>query len=601
MACIAPKPIQLPSQWCVENLRFDEASNRGPFKTVGTEYIIDVLDDFANPLVSDEVLVWGSQTHKTGTLMGGVAWGIRNDPCGFLWVMPNETLVAKFSRQRLMPMIRASDCLAELIPTGNRRHDFATGAMMLGGSVLNFMGSNSPANLSSNPCRKVVLDEVDKFDEGGTSGEADAVNLAEQRTKDQRDPQRWKTSTPTLVTGLIWQEFEKGNQMRWFMPCPKCGVRVVFAWSKEYSILPKTGSEAYVRWNSEAKRGGHWNYGEVRATSHFECPHCKHWITESDKPEMNRRGEWKATYSHSRAGFISRHLPSLACASPETSIGAIAVRFLEAKRSLLGLRGFINGDLAEPYVSQDTVGARIEMVTKEATPEGDEWARLMTIDCQQKAPHFWWVVRAWAIGKSEGIEYGHCETWEELREVQLRLKVPDAQVMVDSGYGSRSDADVYRNCVKFCELESRPGELPLALGWMPAKGLPNRTKWKDTDGLMMPFRLQPTDPFMGQQGAGQCEISLFEFSGDLFKDVLNEMRADQKKEKFQWLVSKQMNEDEYWRHLDGETKSPVVDPRTGRVQYIWKRRNFHWPNHLNDCEVMQVALAMFFKLVTINE
>ena len=95
--CLVKISIQRPRDWCAENLYFDEPNNRGPFRLAGQEYIGDVLDDFANPLVADEVLVWGSQTKKTGTLMGGAAWAAVNDPCRFLWVMPSLTLAQSFS------------------------------------------------------------------------------------------------------------------------------------------------------------------------------------------------------------------------------------------------------------------------------------------------------------------------------------------------------------------------------------------------------------------------------------------------------------------------------------------------------------------------
>ena len=166
LACLKPRATQKPRDWCVENLVFDEAGNHGPFKLSGCEYIADVLDDFADPNITDEVLVWGSQTRKTGTLMGGVAWSVVNDPCGFLWVMPSMTLAGRFSRQRFQKLLKASAPTMELVPTGAARHDFSTSAMMLGASTLNLVGSNSPANLASNPCRRVLLDEVDKFDAG---------------------------------------------------------------------------------------------------------------------------------------------------------------------------------------------------------------------------------------------------------------------------------------------------------------------------------------------------------------------------------------------------------------------------------------------------
>src|ERR1041385_3662137 len=177
---LRPPPKQLPCDWCEENVRFDEAEYRGPFSVRRAEYIREIVNDFGDRTITDEVLCFGSQTKKTGCLMGGVTWSTRHDPGGVFWVMPTTPLARLFSKQRLMPMIRAS--VPDLLPLAGRRHEFASLSMQLGAAVINLTGSNSPANLSSTPSRRVILDEVDKFDDGGR-GEADAVNLAEQRSK----------------------------------------------------------------------------------------------------------------------------------------------------------------------------------------------------------------------------------------------------------------------------------------------------------------------------------------------------------------------------------------------------------------------------------
>lgn len=599
VACLAPRPTQKPSEWCTENLIFDEAGNHGPFKLTGCEYIREPLDDFADAGIADEVLVWGSQTRKTGTLMGGASWAIANDPCGFLWVMPSLTLVQKFSRQRFQKLLQASGPLQSLIPRGAARHDFSTASMMLGASTLNFVGSNSPANLASNPCRRVILDEVDKFDAGGRE-EADAVNLAEQRTKDQTNPQRWKTSTPTLITGIIWQEYLKGDQRRYFVPCPHCNQFVVFAWSQQFTVLPKTGSEAYVFWDKEAKRkDGSWDLERVMQTARIRCPHCSKGIEDSYKTKMVRNGQWRKTNLSAPAEFISRHLPSLYACSPQTSFGSLAVKFLQAKNSLMGLQGFINGELAEPYLTQDKQGERTELITANLVLNGD-WKKLMTVDCQARSPYFWYVVRAWLNGNSEGIEAGSCDTWEEVRDKQLEHGIADVCVCVDSGYGARSDADVYKNCSRFGTFEKTDSGLALAVGWLPSKGMAGTKKWKDNDtGLLVPYLLKGIDPFVGLSEAGSVEMSLLEFAADFFKDILQALREG--KGGYSWKVAATMATEDYWKHMDGETKTAVFNKITGRTLHIWKRRSPYWPNHLLDCEVIQIALANFFGLFSFEE
>jgi hypothetical protein len=198
---------------------------------------------------------------------------------------------------------------------------------------------------------------------------------------------------------------------------------------------------------------------------------------------------------------VSRHLPSLYSPSPETSFGKLAVKFLQAKSSLLGLRGFINGDLAEPYTSQDTMSDRVELV-RARIEHDDGWRPLLTVDCQQRG--FWAVVRRWNGGNSDGVYAGFLATYDDVRELQLKHKINDAGVMLDSGYGARSDAEVYRNCVRFGEIVERTDALPLHVGWMPAKGAPGFKRWKNVDtGLTVPYYLRPLDPFTGTSNAGQ--------------------------------------------------------------------------------------------------
>lgn len=599
LAHAAPVPTDPPADWCRANLRFDEPGNRGPFTTAGREYIIEPLNDWGDPETADCVEVFGSQTGKTGMLMAGAAWSVIHDPCGILWVMPSMGLAQSFSEVRWQPMLRASAPLARLIPDGSARHDFKKLQQQIGASVINFVGSNSPANLASRPARKVVLDEVDKFDDGGT-GEADAVNLAEQRTKGQSYPQRRKTSTPSMVDGLIWQEFLKGDQRRYFVPCPLCGKFIVLVWSKQFTIMPPSGCDAFVVWDKEARRAdGTWDFERVVKSSRAECPHCKGHIRDGHKTMMIARGEWRAT-AKSELGFRSRHLPSLYACTPETTFGKLAVKFLQAKQSLLGLQGFINGDLAEPYQSQDRQVERVELitsrldVTESATP-------ILTVDCQSKAPHFWHVCRVWEVGgNSTAVSAGPIETWEDIRAIQQAHKVNDVAVVIDSGFGARDDAEVYRNCARFCEAMRTNAGKPELVGWMPAKGMPTRRRWKhEESGLMIPYYMRKIDPFVGTAQAGQFGMSLFEFAGDAFKDILEMLRAG--RGGYKWSVVDTVATEEYWRHLDAEIKTASFNKNTGKTTYQWRPRSRHWPNHMLDCEVMQVAAATVYKLFTLPE
>lgn len=593
----ADRPRQSVSEWCRENLRFNEPNNSGPFTLAGREYIREPLDAWSDPTISDQVDCFGSQSGKTAKTMGGAAWTIENNPSRIFWVMPTRDTVTSFAKSRWIPMLRASAAMAAGIPVGTQRHKFTTREQHIKGSIVSLAWSNSPASLAGVPAPVVILDEVDKFNEG-TKAEADAVNLAEQRTKNFATPKRIKSSTPTLVTGLIWQEFLKTDQRRRFVPCPLCGKLVVLAWSKNYTVFKLTGAEAFIYWDKEARReDGSWDLDRVERSAHALCPHCAGHIRNDHKTRMDRDGCWQPTAQAAR-GYRGWHLPSLYASSPETSFGRLAVKFLQAKKSLLGVQGFINGDLAEPYQAQDTLGERIELITSRLDVIA-EWKKLMAVDCQQKAPYFWRVVRAWNGGDSHGLDAASCSTWEELRETQTKHGIRDVAVFVDSGFGARSDSDVYSNCVRFGEVIPSENGRMTAIGWMPSKGMPGRKKWKDTEtGLLIPYYVARVDPFTGTADAGQVEMNLIEFSADFFKDVLQSLREGKAGSK--WSVTEDAATEDYWKHMDAEVRTAVFNKNFGTTKHSWMPRSKHWPNHLFDCEVLQVVGAAFFGLLKLE-
>lgn len=604
LSLFKPRPTEAVSEWCRRELRFDEPNNSGPFSIHGREYIVKPLDAFGDPRAKDIVLVFGSQSGKTAMIMGGVAWVVCNDPARVLWVMPNKDLAAMFSETRWLPMLRASPATAGMIPTGRDRHAFRKAQQSLGGSIVNFWGSNSAANLSSNPCRVAILDEVEKLNEGGEeSGEADAVSLTEQRTKRFSNAKRVKTSTPADADGLIWSEFLKGDQQRFFVPCPFCEKRVILAWSPDFTMFRKTGAEAWVRWDKEARRpGGGWDLDRVARSARFVCPHCAGLIGEEHKTKMVRGGEWRATSPESASpGFASFQLSSLYAVGVETSVGNLAVKFLQAKRSPQGVRGFVNGELAEPMAGQGDQGERVEVFSNDGAGLAES-VTLLSVDCQLVAPYFWAVARSWRPdGWSRLVWAGHFDQWETLRALQVALGVQDRHVTIDSGHKAQ---EVYENCLRWGA--KAPGglrKLPLWRGWTPAKGREREASWVDKVTKL------PRPYFVGSAALPstvRLRLPLLEFNGEHLLSWLQRLRKGPDAAGLRWELvpfptlpdlgvtgATAVDADEYFRHANSKTLKP--ETKNGKTLFRWKKRSESWPDHLLDCEVQQLAFAMLHR------
>lgn len=584
------------SEWCAQNIRFNEPKLSGPFTFSGREYLRQPLDYWADESATDMVMCFGTRTGKTRVIFGGLGWKIQHSPTRAIWVMPNAHGTGgaqNVSRTRFQPMIRATECLAEHIPHGNRRNEFKTLQMCLNGSIIDLTGAHSPANLAGNPCDTVVQDEVDKFKRLGES-EADPTQLADQRCKEFSTPKRVKASTPTLMSGKIWSELMKSDVRRRFVPCPHCSKHVVFAWSEQYSILPKTGCEAYVSWSAEAKQGDGWDLDEVVRTAHAVCPHCAGHIRDEHKIEMDAKGEWRPTQTQI-PGYIGWHLSSLYSVSKETTFGALAKKFLSSKRSRQSLQDFINSDLAEPYVAQEVSRKRTELIKKASEIVGEGIVKIMSVDCQARAPYFWFVVRAWKDGHSELVDCGPLDTWEDVKAKQLQHEVLPPHVIVDSGYGARTNAEVYRRCADYGEIyipteDEDHQQRPRMLGWIPAKGFPGDKRWRDPEtSSWVQYYIRQIDPYEGTASAGRVEGILMEFSSDTHRDILEDLRTG--RSGHAWTVLESAANETYWKHMDSHYKQDGE----------WKKRSERWPDHMNDCEIMQVVAARFYRVFSTEE
>lgn len=586
-AFFADRPSYSVSEWCLSDVIFDEPGNRGPFMLSGREYAREPLDMFGNYKITDQIMVWGAQCGKTGVIMGGASYILKHEPSRFVWVMPNADLAKTFSETRWIPMLMKT--MPDLIPTGADRHDLKNMQQIIGNSILNFFGSNSPANLSSNPARVIIQDEVDKFNDG-TGSEADAVQLADLRAKNFPNPKRVKTSTPTLTDGLIWQELRKTDLRRRFLPCPGCSKPVVLAWSKSHTVFPIMGYEAFIEWDKEAKRvDGSWDFDRVERSSRYKCPHCGFHIVTGLITKMDRAGVWKPTQA-AESGFVGYHLPSMYAPSVQTSAGKLAIKFIKAQDSLSGIQGFINSELAEPWENQDSRSERSEIIiTESARLEGASGH--MTVDVQERCPFFWIIVRDWRKGYSRLVDATHCDTWEEVREIQLRNGVQDNRVFIDSGHKTQ---EVYENCLKFGKLIHPPNDLPQWVGWMPSKGRESEASWKD------PKTGQPRPFFLGSAALPhkRFRLPLLEFNSTVLKDVLARLRKEGKP--YPWELNEKAT-DEYFRHMDSNVKVPVATGRSGKVKWIWKKRSERWPDHLYDDEIQNIAGALLTRNLVWSE
>lgn len=331
----APIDRRTVNEWCEDEILLSERQTQmpGAFSTRVTPYLREPLECFGDVDCTDLVLVFGTQTGKTTMVQAGTAWRIVNKPQPVVWVMPSEGLAKSFSETRWMPLFDDSETLRNQKPANPNK--FKNLEQHFNRCTLTFVGSNSPANLASRPAGLLLMDEVDKFARE-TDQETSALFLAENRTKSFVGALRVKTSTPTTPDGAIWQEYLKGTQEKFMLPCSHCQERIELLWEN-------------VKWSPEAKIDGKWNMALVEESAHYVCQKCACQINDGQKMEMLQAGEWQSTNPTAQKGFRSFHLNSLYAPWRSCTFGALAVKYLRDKNTLNGLQDFLNSTLAQPW------------------------------------------------------------------------------------------------------------------------------------------------------------------------------------------------------------------------------------------------------------
>ena len=431
----APIDRRSVTEWCSDEVILSERQTQmpGAFSVAMTPYLREPLECYGDIDVTDIVLVFGTQTGKTTMIQAGTAWRICNKPQPVVWVMPTEGLARSFSETRWMPLFDDSPTLSAQKPSNP--HRFKSLEQHFSRCTTTFVGSNSPANLASRPAGLLNLDELDKF-ASETDKETSALHLAENRTKSFVGALRVKTSTPTTPEGPIWQEYLKGTQEKFMLPCPHCQERIELLWEQ-------------VKWDREAKADGKWNMSRVEESAHYECQHCHGKINDGQKMEMLQEGTWRATNELAQKGFRSFHLNSLYAPWRSCSFGALAVKFLRDSETLNGLQDFTNSTMAMPWEQVETsIGdARILGLAgdyEQGVCPIDNPAHVVTCaDVGQDKQH--WVTTAFAPdGSSYVLDYGTTLSIEDLlKDAPLRsYTTPNGTIvkpecgLIDSGFAT---------------------------------------------------------------------------------------------------------------------------------------------------------------------
>jgi len=522
----------------------------GPWRTEQTPYLKGIMDEFNNYETEEIVYIKPTQVGGTECLQNMAGYIIQQDPAPTMIVYPTDKLAESISENRLQPMIKAA-------PTLKKRfleNESSKLELQFDGMYLTLAGSNSPSSLASKAIRFLFLDEVDKYP-GASKKEADPISLARERTKTFHNRKIFITSTPTLKTGHIWKAKEDADiEKHFFVPCPHCGEYIEFKWKQVH--FPKEEGMSLA---------------DRAEFASYVCQECGCVITDQDKPDMLRLGEWRTVKQNTKfVRKVAFWMNTLY--SPFVRFSEVVKEFLKSKDDPEQLQNFVNSWLAEPW--EDTKLKTDADLVMERQTEYEElvvpdWAKMLTggVDVQENC--LYWTIRAWgSYLTSQNIAHGQAFSFQEVERVMnLEYQMPDgtpmvvALALIDSGY----NADlVYDFCVSNSDWA------------LPSKGSSNP--------MLSHYKMSTVN----KTDSRAFGMNLVLVDTGKYKDMIAG-RMKKKNGSGSWMVYAGCDR-EYAEQVTAEHKVNVK-MGNGKVKQEWQLKTSHADNHYLDCEVYALAAA----------
>lgn len=572
---LIPSDQLTPAQWSERH--FKHGPNAESFDLDRFPFLREPLDCISDYRIEEQLLICPPQVGKSLTAEAAICYFIVEDPGDIVAYTHTIPLAKMWSEQRVMPSIRKCALIAPLLPNDPKK------MRVLEILFPHMVIEVAPANLTSTQQRSrriVICDERWLWE----SGRYD--NAFRRASSPNYDGRR------KIISFSNSGDYESDVEVQWrgsdqrvlFSKCPACDREATYKFSaKKCRRVPESvpGFSIHFEENVITRTNGIWNINEVVKTVRLVCPHCSADFEESPKHRVKlRRG----------MHYVALN-PGASSKSRAWSVSGVAVypwpdlvkQFLNANQQLdLGddkaMREFMLKGLNEPW-SEDVIFDLTTNATGDYEMTGEVWEDsdfgAMTIDYQELAPYFWFVIRDYkATGPSRLRKCGFAHTWDQMREIQQKESLPDRFVHCDCGY--RPD-EVYQRCASW--------------GWIAFRGRPE-DYFIHSRKLDRPVRryfseMRLVDPAIGtdQQGRRRRAIEIM-WADTPVKDILARLFGGKG---IYFGVPRDVPQF-YMNHMASERKS-VVETRGNREIRRWVRLGKR-PNHLWDCEAMQIVFAL---------
>lgn len=444
-ALLAPKPRLSVSEYAELHLVLGEGSARkGPYRYAFAPYLREIADFLSDPLAGEEgVVLKSAQVGFTvGVLVAAALYFMDQDPSPVMVMQPTLDDAERFSKKKLMPIVRASRRLRRLIAEarpGDARNTILQKTAP--GASLSIVGAKSPRQMRSDSIRIFLSDERSAYDRSAGQ-EGNPYLLGKKRTDTYDNRKILTGSTPVVDPDETERDYQNSDQRKYYVPCPHCGAMQTLRWEN-------------LRWDKEGEGPKKKHLPE---TAHFVCEVSGCVIEERHKAWMvdpANGAKWIAENpGHPKPGWRVWQAYSL---FPKASWAHIATDWLDAQGQHDKLQIFYNTVRAESYqelgdkTNTDDLIARREVYAAEV-PAG---VGVLTAAVDVQGDRLELVVKGWGHREESWLIAHHRiygdpnqdEVWKALDrllqrkfrhesgvELQIQVTLVDASDNTDAVY-----------------------------------------------------------------------------------------------------------------------------------------------------------------------
>lgn len=296
----------LPADWAKSRIIMP-APYPGPLRYQGkTAYTEEIINRFSPFDPARVIVVMGAaQWGKTATIIVPViGYIIENCPGPIIMTVGHEGLL-KEAMEKVEFMLDTTGLRSLIRPSSQRARSNKTGDT---DSIKQFPLGYLKASAAGNPKiwrqSSYQFGLVDDYDavKSDTKVAGSVDELIDKRfTAFSKTKKILKMSSPELEsTSNIYQAYLQGDQRKFLVPCPCCGVCIELVWSTK---------------GKKGQAGITWKLDEegvlIESSVGYICQECGDFFTDQYKTSFIDKGYWNPTTKPSRPGFYSYYMSCL--------------------------------------------------------------------------------------------------------------------------------------------------------------------------------------------------------------------------------------------------------------------------------------------------